>query len=588
MKTTISYFVGLFIAAMFILGVERQLCGSDRYASPMSATGLDYTLDGTLEPDEIPDFTPIHDVFRSNRVINGTMYAPDAAILAVDGPIQLPNLSVQANLVKNGISPPKTEISPSKTEISLSKTEILSSKTESSKTTVSSSPMEVLSFKTEIASFNSDEIPLTLPPRFRSESDLLNINEKYALVQYRSKNRSPKHDDTPEESKPKAAVLETPSVREIAAMTDAEKAAVLKKSISAALTVNMKRAVTTQNNTPGDILLMALPYGADAKVYQPTVLVDQRDKTTPRGSYIYSIGTLCWNYPCSGKTLLRSDGKRVYARVGSGFQRRPASFLALLAMSNIMPNYELKVNGGIYSIGHLIASEKAAVSKGSNMSMALVGLSFYGEAGEQWKNEMGETWNIERMVTEELNRSIDQGSSDVTDWLLGLTAAVKLYEEEGKAVRGPMALAKRQLGTYHEFVLSVQNDQYLWHPKFFLFKGSNPDFYETLYSSGHILRWLLLSLSDKELNDPRVTRAVTSLLSTVNRIPTNLAVGAMTDRQLEGLALSLHALSVYYQRVFGEEQPEEPEKSKSKIPENVNAKVKVGISENKTVAKTLK
>jgi hypothetical protein len=50
----------------------------------------------------------------------------------------------------------------------------------------------------------------------------------------------------------------------------------------------------------------------------------------------------------------------------------------------------------------------------------------------------------------------------------------------------------------------------------------------------------------------------------------------MTDRQLEGLALSLHALSIYYQRVFGEDQPEEPEKN----PEN--------ISENKTVAKTLK
>jgi hypothetical protein len=546
MKTTLIYLVGLFIAGTFILGVTRQLCGDERYSSPLAMQSvLDYTLDGTLEPDEIPNFTPIREVFQGNALSNGTVYAPDAAILAVDAPIQLPNLPVQNSLAKNGMA-------------------------------LSPNGMVLLN---GMVSLNTDEIPLTLPPRFRTEADLLNINEKYALVQYRSKNRSPKHDDKPEESKPKPVVVETPSVREITSMTDAEKAAVLKKSIRATLTVNMKRALTTQNNTPGDILLMALPYGADAKVYQPTVLMDSRDKTAPKGSYIYSIGTLCWNYPCSGKTLLRSDGKRVYARVGAGFQRRPASFLALLAMSNIMPNYELKVNSVNYSIGHLIASEKAAVSKGSNMSMALVGLSFYGEAGEQWKNEMGETWNIDRMVTEELNRSIDQGSSDVTDWLLGLTAAVKLYEEEGKAIRGPMALAKRQLGTYHEFVLSVQNDQYLWHPKFFLFKGSNPDVYETLYSSGHILRWLLLSLSDKELNDPRVTRSVASLMSTVNRIPTNLAAGTMTDRQLEGLALSLHALSIYYQRVFGDDQPEEPEKNPEKTSEN---------KENKTVAKTLK
>jgi hypothetical protein len=513
MKKSILVLVGMLLA--FVFYVAQQISGEDRFAAPGAVS--DYSLDGTLEPDEIPGLTSIRDVFRNNVLEYGTVYAPDAAFLMADGPIQLPGLSaVPAPAVKN-----------------------------------------------EVASLqHSGDIPLMPPPRFRTDADLLNINEKYALVQYRSKNRSPKHDEPVEEPKP--AAVDSPSVKEIASMTEDEKAAVLKKSIRATLAANTKRAVTTQNNTPGDILLMALPYGADAKVYQPNLSVDTRDRTAQRGSYIYSIGTLCWNYPCSGKTLLRSDGKRVYARVGAGFQRRPASFLALLAMSNIMPNYELKVNGANYSIGHLIASEKAAVSKGSNLSMALVGLSFYGEAGDQWKNEIGETWNIERMVTEELNRSIDQGSSDVTDWLLGLTAAVKLYEEESKAVRGPMALAKRQLGTYHEFVLSVQNDQYLWHPKFFLFKGTNPDNFETLYSSGHILRWLLLSLSDRELNDSRVIRSVTSLMAAVNRVPTNIGAGTMTDRQLEGLAVSLHALSIYNQRVFGEDPPEEPEKKTEK------------------------
>jgi hypothetical protein len=539
MSKMLLLIAGVLGAAVLGFYTQQQLSGEDRFASPpmntAGTTGSEYTLDGTLEPDEIPGFISIHDVFRNNTLDSREVFAPDNAVLSVDAPIR--SLGTAANTA-NAV---------------------------------------------ETAMLSSDDIPLTLPPRFRTEADLLNINEKYALVQYRTKNRSPKHDDKPEEMKP--AGSESPSIRETAGMTEAEKAAVLKKSIRSALAANSKRAVTTQNNTPGDVLLMALPYGADAKVYQPAAVIDPREKTAPRGSYIYSIGTLCWNYPCSGKTLLRSDGKRVYARVGSGFQRRPASFLALLAMSNIMPNYELKVNGGMYSIGHLIASEKAAVSKGSNMSMALVGLSFYGEAEEQWKNEMGETWTIERMVTEELNRSIDQGSSDVTDWLLGLTAAVKLYEEESKAIRGPMALAKRQLGTYHEFVLSVQNDQYLWHPKFFLFKGTNPDVYETLYSSGHILRWLLLSLPDKEVNDSRVTRSVTGLLSAVNRIPMNMTAGTMTDRQLEAVAVSLHALSIYNQRVFGDDPAEEPAPNSDQNPEKKSEKETGKIQNNKTVAK---
>ncbi len=138
----------------------------------------------------------------------------------------------------------------------------------------------------------------------------------------------------------------------------------------------------------------------------------------------------------------------------------------------------------------------------------------------------------------------------------------RLYEEEGKTLRGPMALARRQLGTYHDFVLSIQNENYLWHPKFFLFKGASADAYDTLYSSGHILRWLLLSLPDKKLEDPRVSRAVAGLASTISRVPTNVNAGTMTDRQLESLAVSLHALSIYNQRVFGDEPDAEATKER--------------------------
>jgi hypothetical protein len=264
------------------------------------------------------------------------------------------------------------------------------------------------------------------------------------------------------------------------------------------------------------------------------------------------MGALCWNIPCNGKTLLRSDGTKIIARVGQGYQRQPAMLAAAMALSNVMPNYELRLGSHSYTLAHLIASERMAVSRGTDLSMALVALSFYGESKDQWKNELDETWNIEKMVTSELNRSLDQGTSEVTDWLLGLTAAVKLYEGEKEPVRGPLALAKKQLQTYHDFVLSIQNDRYLWHPKFFLYKGFNPNAFETMYSSGHILRWLVYSLPDKELQNPQVVRSVMSLTSTVNRVKPETMANAMSPRELEGLAVSLHALTLYYQRTFGE------------------------------------
>ena len=503
-----------------------SLHGNERGSVPGTARSSDYTLDGTLEPDEIPGRHLMRHNLMQGVVADATeqednAYAPDQETLDVEGPVRV------------AVRP--------------------------------ANPGTAKSFENEIAGLVdstrtplSKDMPIQPPPRVRGDMTPDEAEKKFALVQYRSRSRI-----VQQEQEFKPAHVQTPSAREIDSMPEGDQRDALKKSIRKVLAANSRRAITTQHNAPGDILMMALPYGADAKVYQPNPQADPRDKSTPRGSYIYSIGTLCWNYSCDGKTLLRHSGSRIYARVGAGYQKRPASFLALLAMSNIMPNYEMKVGGNEYSIGHLVASEKASVSKGMNLSMALVGLSFYGESDEKWKNEMGEIWSIERMVTEELNRSIDQGASDVTDWLLGLTSAVKLYEEEGKAIRGPLALAKRQLGTYHDFVLSIQNENYLWHPRFFLFKGSSPDAYETMYSSGHILRWLLLSVSDKKLEDPRISRAVASLASTVSRVPTNITAGTMSDRQLESLAVSLHALSIYNQRVFGDEPDAEDRKEEA-------------------------
>ena len=395
------------------------------------------------------------------------------------------------------------------------------------------------------------DVPVKPPKLMRNDTGQL------ILVQYTSK--KPGQTNQPSAQAPSSDLPQ--QYRDFNSMSEAERRATLRKSIEAVLIANAKRGVNTQNHSPNDVLLMSLPYGADARVYQPNPNANPNDRNAPKGTYIYSIGALCWNTPCDGKTLLRSDGSKIIAKVGYGYQQRPASMAAMLAMSNIMPNYELKVGGSSYTIAHLIESEKASISKGMDMSMALVALSFYDESKAQWKNELGEVWSIEKMVTNELNRSVDLGASDATDWLLGLTAAVKLYESEGTPIRGPLALAKRQIKTYQDFVLSIQNDRYLWHPKFFLYKGFNPDAFETMYSGGHILRWLVYSLPDKELQDPQVTRAVMSLAATVNRVKPETMANSLNAKQLEGLAVSLHALSLYYQRTFGEDPATSQEKS---------------------------
>jgi hypothetical protein len=508
MKNTF-WFLTFLLGTGLITAYTMYAVGTDEtgHARSSSVELKNFSLSGTLEPDEIPGIAQSSDYAAADETDdNGSTvdkhFAPDGKFISAGGPVRLSKKSV----AENG----------------------------------SESALASLTLEHQI-----------LPPKQVrcNESDLLYSDNEFELVQY--KNSTSDKNSKQKTSQQTKTENKQDTAAEPAVQLPPEHLESLKKSIRTVLLANARRPVTTQHNSPGEILLMALPYGADAKVYQPNPDVNSRDRNAARGSYIYSIGTLCWNYPCNGKTLLRSDGKRVIAKVGNGYQARPASLLAMLAMSNIMPNYEIKADGGAYSIANLITSEKSGITKGANLSMALIGLSFYGGAKESWKNDMGETWSIEKMVVEELNRTIDQGTSDVTDWLLGLTAAVNLYEEEGYALKGPLALAKKQLGVYHDFVLSVQNENYLWHPKFFLFKGVTPDVYETVYSGGHILRWLVTSLPENRLEDVKVRRAVANLAASLNQIPANTPAGSLSEKQLEGIGVALQALSVYHQRMFG-------------------------------------
>lgn len=562
MKRTTWLLIGLLGAGAIGGYATQRAIGIDRLtglgiARSSQHLSNDFSLDGTLEPDEIPGIAQSSDYASSEDEANETngqartkrsVFAPDDAPISVGGPARLsesitssvgsarfneePNLF--AEIKERRVEPPKRlKLEDADSNIHFDEDNNVS--------------LVQFRFNRNTRSNTSQSVQQQQPATAQQGTQQPRTNQSVQNQQSQQQQQRRQQANASRQQ----TQIEPEQPKEPEVKLPAEHPESLKRSIKTTLLANAKRPLTTQNNSPGEILMMSLPYGADAQVYQPNPNANPRDRQTPRGSYIYSIGTLCWNYPCNGKTLLRSDGQRVVAKVGNGYQRRPASLLALLAMSNIMPNYEMKVDGGIFSIANLIASEKAAVSKGANLSMALVGLSFYGNAKESWKNEMGETWSIEKMVVEELNRNIDQGTCDVTDWLLGLTAAVNLYEEEGRALRGPMALAKRQLKTYQDFVLSVQNEQYLWHPKFFLFKGISPDAYETVYSGGHVLRWLVLALPESELHNVRVRRAVANLAAAIHRIPVNTPAGSLSDKQLEGIAVSLQALALYHQRAFG-------------------------------------
>jgi hypothetical protein len=65
-----------------------------------------------------------------------------------------------------------------------------------------------------------------------------------------------------------------------------------------------------------------------------------------------------------------------------------------------------------------------------------------------------------------------------------------------------------------------------------------------MQTTGHVLEWLCFSLSDEQLRDPRVIRAV--------RFVTDLMLNqSVSEWEIGHLGHALHALQIYNERVFG-------------------------------------
>jgi len=310
-------------------------------------------------------------------------------------------------------------------------------------------------------------------------------------------------------------------------------------AIQRLLIANARRRPGLNDCPPDKVLAYCHPFGGRAMA------------TDTSNQPVYAVGALCWNISCQGKALFRINGDMVIARVGYDYQQYPGSFLAMLAFSEISPEYEIKDGNETRTLAHLIATEKRNCTRGQNLGLVLVGLASYASPDEQWVNAFGETWSLERLVTEELTRRADQSNTDVTNQLLGLAAAVRAYRAANRPLTGSLPDAVRQLETYQQFALSIQNNDGTWHPMFFVSKGTSTDADEVLHASAHILRLLVYSLPQDQLQNPPIQRGVTAVAAIIAKKGVGAPLSQMSYRQLEGITVGLHALRIYDERVYG-------------------------------------
>lgn len=259
---------------------------------------------------------------------------------------------------------------------------------------------------------------------------------------------------------------------------------------------------------------------------------------------VNAIGWLCWNQPCAGQQLFYTDRGQVIAPIGPGYQGHEGQFLQIMAWSRVPKDYAMKVNGQDYSIADLVKREQATCRSGTELSFKLVGLSHYLDSDATWQNQAGETWSLERMIQEELAQPVSaQVACGGTHRLMGLGYATRKREQRGEPLTGQWARAKQAVDRFAAAALRLQNADGSFSTNWCDGPGNSADIERKVNTTGHTLEWLLLSLPDEQVNDPRVARAAQFLTT------------AMWDYRghswyIGAKGHALHALTLYDERVF--------------------------------------
>ncbi len=306
-----------------------------------------------------------------------------------------------------------------------------------------------------------------------------------------------------------------------------------RQRIERCLAIYYTKPIDANRLRPWSLMHGLIGYGLDAEIYFD-------------GQPINAISYLCSNGSGDKLRLLELVNQQQFrTRQGPGVQGHPGQLLAILAQAGASLEQPLMVDGRPFSVQDLVTYEQKQCRARTELTFMLIAFSNYLDPKATWASQTGEKWNMAKLLREELNQPIQAGACGGTHRLMGLSHAVRQMERHGHPLAGEWLQAARVLEIHQQQAWKYQNSDGGFSTNFFQGPGNDRDWSTQLYATGHILEWLLFTLSDEQLADERLNAAVDHLLMLMLDAPNH-----QVDVGPRGHAL--HALRLYEQRVYGE------------------------------------
>ena len=310
----------------------------------------------------------------------------------------------------------------------------------------------------------------------------------------------------------------------------------LRAQVAQTLATYQRRPLNTAQNTPWEVMHGFIAFGIPTQVRVGG----------PGGDLVNAIGWMNMGGRCRGQVMLARTGDRLVAMKGIGVQGHSAQYLAILAQCRVAINSPITLQSKAFTVADLVAEEKLSCKSNTELTFALIGLAHYLPTDAEWEARDGKTWTLEKLVAEELEQPIRGAPCGGTHRLFGLAYGCQRRFKATGRLDGHYARADKFVRDYQKFTLTkLQNRDGSFSTEWFKYPADREDDIDRkVQTTGHILEWLVGSLDQESLYDPRVVAATEFLARALAREPSR-------EWKIGPMGHALHALTIYQERAWG-------------------------------------
>ena len=268
------------------------------------------------------------------------------------------------------------------------------------------------------------------------------------------------------------------------------------RRFAAHLALYEPKHLNARDNSSWEIMHGLIAFGPRTEIF----------RDGPGGTTVNAMGWLCWGARCQGAPLIVLENNHPHALYGVGLEGHDGQYLAMLAQWRVRPESPMHIGGKDFTVADLIEEEKETCQSGTELTFKLIALAHYLPSDSEWMSRTGEKWNIPKLIKAEIESPINGATCGGSHRLLGIANAVKERTKRDEPINGQWARAAKYISDYQRYTLgNLQNPDGSFSTEWFKYPADRPgDIDRKLQTTGHMLEFIVWSLPNDQLRDPRV------------------------------------------------------------------------------------